>query len=435
MFRFIAATFLLFVSSSAAALAQADAPTDRAASPLVMASARLIPLLKGEIKPEDYFADSFLAAVPAAQFKALTAQLVAEHGRPISKTKTSQRSPNDATYRVEFEKAFAIVNLSVEPATGKVTGLFLSNIEKRGDSAEKIDAEFAALPGTAGYAVMLLSDDKAPQKKAGRNISQQFAIGSTFKLYILAELAGQIEAGKRKWSDVAPLAHRSFSSQATRNWPENSPATLDTLALQMISVSDNSATDTLLHLLGRENVERRLRSIGHSAPDKTLPFLSTVEAFVLKGDKQLSERYLAAGEAGQSALLKREAAKLTYKDIDAYVFSSPTPKQIDTLEWFASPADIAALLDTIRNSRNDRMLKIMSVNAGPAESRRTDWNYAGYKGGSEPGVVSMSFLGQAKDGKWYAVTGSWNDTEKPVDEGKFSSLMTRLLDSVSGFVE
>src|SRR3546814_8402119 len=51
-----------------------------------------------------------------------------------------------------------------------------------------------------------------------------------------------------------------------------------------LSVSDNGATDTLIHLLGRDAIEARMRAAGHSDPSRNIPFLTTVEAFALKGN-------------------------------------------------------------------------------------------------------------------------------------------------------
>jgi beta-lactamase class A len=276
-----------------------------------------------------------------------------------------------------------------------------------------------------------LNDNAPNELVAGHNITQQYAIGSTFKLYILAELAAQVEAGKRKWSDVVPLAHRSFSSEATKRWPDNSPVTLQTLALQMISISDNSATDTLLRTLGRDNVERKLAQIGHSDPDKTLPFLSTVEAFALKApaNAALYSRYVAANEAQQRAMIEKERAKLGLAQVDDRAFDNG-PVHIDTIEWFASPVDLGNLLNHIRRSGNQRMMQIMTVNTGISPGDAAKWNYVGYKGGSEPGVISMSMLVQSKSGQYYAVTGSWNNPAKDVGQTQFTALMSRLLAAV-----
>ena len=73
----------------------------------------------------------------------------------------------------------------------------------------------------------------------------------------------------------------------------------------------------------------------------------------------------------------------------------------------------------------------MAVNKGVAPASANKWQYLGYKGGSEPGVISMSFLAQSKAGDWYVITGSWNDTTKEVQNEAFAALMARLLDSVA----
>ena len=61
----------------------------------------------------------------------------------------------------------------------------------------------------------------------------------------------------------------------------------------------------------------------------------------------------------------------------------------------------------------------------PADAKR--WRYLGYKGGSEPGVIAMNFLAQARDGDWYVLSASWNNPAARVDEPRFVALMTRAL--------
>jgi hypothetical protein len=399
------------------------------AAPFDLRANQLLDLLRGTISAENYFDDTFLTAVPAEKFKAITKSIITEYGKPIKIVSVDRKSPESGIITVQFEKAVAAVKLNISNVgVQKVNGLLFAKFDVADDSFAKIDADFAALPGKSGYVVEKLNDNGRNQLVAARNAGEQFAIGSTFKLYILAELASQISAGERQWGDVIPLSNRSFSSTATSKWPKDSPATLQTLALQMISVSDNSASDTLLKALGRSSVERKLALIGHSAPDKTLPFLSTVEAFALKSpaNAELRKRYLNANEAQQRDLLEREQARLGFDQVDDRAFASG-PAFIDSLEWFASPYNISELLDHIRKSRSDRMMQILSVNTGISQSVAEEWNYVGYKGGSEPGVISMSLLLQSKSGQWYAVSGSWNDPAKEVDETKFVSLMTRLV--------
>lgn len=406
--------------------------TVHAATPLDARIAQLPSVLGGQLPYADYFAPSFLAAVPEAQLKGLSDQLIAQFGEPLKILSVTRVGPSSATVKIEYEKAIATADISVEPsAPNKIVGLLIKGFETMGDTAAKIDADFATLPGAAGYLVEKIAADGTRTQIAGRNVTQQFAVGSTFKLYVLAELAAQVDAGRRKWSDVVPLTEISYSSSATQGWPRDTPVTLQTLATWMISVSDNAATDTLMRVLGREAIEKKIALIGHSNPERALPLLTTVEAFALKTNQELGKAFQTASEVKQRALLQEKSADLTYEKINIVVLGSG-PVAIDSIEWFASPMDIAALLNNMRSAATKPLLDILSVNKGIGPASAAKWAYLGYKGGSEPGVISMSFLAKSKAGEYYSITGSWNNPAAAVDNAMFAQLMTRLLDSVAG---
>ena len=56
-----------------------------------------------------------------------------------------------------------------------------------------------------------------------------------------------------------------------QDWPPGAAVTVETLATLMISVSDNTATDTLIRLVGRERVEARLAASGHQPARRDAP--------------------------------------------------------------------------------------------------------------------------------------------------------------------
>ncbi len=408
----------------------AKAVTMEHLAPLDQRIAQLDAVFKKKVPLEEYFAPAFLSAVPAAQCTGILDSVIAQHGKPLYVVSDTPRGKTGATIRYAFERAVATIELDIVAAKpNQVIGLVITGFTTSDDSLDKVEADIKALPGKSGFLVANLDDAGNAKVLASHNPDAQFAIGSTFKLYILAELTNQVKSGERKWSDVTPLAHRSFSSAATRSWPKDSPATLHTMAGWMISVSDNSATDSLLFALGREAVERRLASIGHSDPDKTLPFLSTVEAFALKANPALRERFLKATESTQRDLLDKEAAALTLEKIDNDQLSKG-PTAIDTIEWFASPNDLLWLMNHLKAQKNDEALAIMGINPGISPAAAKKWRYVGYKGGSEPGVISMSLLLQSSSGKWTVVTGSWNNTAAEVDNAKFAGLVERLVAAV-----
>jgi Beta-lactamase enzyme family len=417
--------------SSACVTAPATASTANSqtlrASPFDARVEQIVAILNEEIPVAEYFTPSFLTAVPPAQLKAIMASLRTQYGKAIKVVGVNRTGPNSAILTVELDRAVATIEITVESAApNRVAGLLATGFAVKGDDIAKIEADFKALPGRTGFLVQKLDGGEASQL----NAQQQFATGSTFKLYILAELASQIEAGQRTWSDVVPLDQRAYSSAATQGWPRGTPVTLQTLATWMISVSDNAATDELIRVLGRSTIEEKLASIGHNAPDKALPMLTTVEAFALKSDAALRARFEKANEAEQRDILDNETAALSYEKIDLSQLGSG-PVAIDTIEWSASPADVGMLLAHLRRIDSATALDIMAVNKGIAPASAAKWKYLGYKGGSEPGVIAMNFLAESKAGDWYAISGAWNNPAKEVDNAAFAGLMTRLLDSVA----
>jgi beta-lactamase class A len=391
-------------------------------------AAQLPAMLKGELDLASFFTPEFLAAVPPAQLTAISASLASQHGAPQAVDRIEAADAVRGVIYIRFERSVGQFQMMIDPSQGgRVSGLQVTGFSAIGDSIAKVKAEVATLHGATSLVVAELGAN-AQTELLAVNPDQPFAIGSTFKLYILAELADQTSSRKRAWGSVVPFNRRSFASQATGNWPMGAPVTLHSLAGWMISVSDNGATDTLLAILGRDAVGRRLTAIGNSVAPRTLPFLNTVEAFALKAESNsdLRTAFLAADEAEQRRLLDSAADRLKLEVIEQSAFTGK-PLYIDSIEWFASSRDLVRLLDHLRTIPSPKARAIMAINSGVSADAAARWQYLGYKGGSESGVISMSFLLQSKAGRWYAVTGSWNDVSAPVDNIKFVGLMQRLV--------
>ncbi|HZG46313.1 MAG TPA: hypothetical protein VEZ41_08595, partial [Allosphingosinicella sp.] len=69
--------------------------------------------------------------------------------------------------------------------------------------------------------------------------------------------------------------------------------------------------------------------------------------------------------------------------------------------------------------------EILAINPGLGSSVAGRYGYLGYKGGSERGVINMTFLLRTKAGDWYSMAGSWNDPARALDDQKFVALMSR----------
>lgn len=422
----------LISAMTAPTLAQSAAqPTSANAEvpPALKARIAALPaLIDGTGDFEDFFAPAFKAHIPKAQFDQIGPQLKAQFGAVVKVEKVTATSPHAATVELGLEKGIAIVDIVVDPTPPhRVTGLRISRIEPRGDSVAKVAADIRTLPGTAAFGIYALGDGATPVTELAG--SQPMAIGSAFKLWILAEASRQVNAGMRKWSDVVTLNERSMPSGITQHWPTGAPVTLHTLATLMISISDNTATDALLHALGRDKVDAMVAQTGVADPAATLPLLTTMELFQLKApaNADLAARWKAAGPDGRRKLLMDNRARLAATKIDPSMFADK-PMAPD-VEWFASARDEAAVLNWLRINGGPETLAILTVNPGTASAALFD--YIGFKGGSEPGVIYTNWLVKTKKGNWYAVTGGWARKDVAVDERGFAMLMSRLLTQVA----
>lgn len=410
---FLALLLLLGLATPAAAQVQPSAELRAAAD-------QVVALLKGEASAPQVFTPAFLAQVPETQVAAIVQQLNAQYGAASRVARLEAQSANAGTIHIETERATLHMNLVVDTAPPhRIAGLLLTNAELRGDTMAAVLAELRALPGEVSIAVARLGEG-TPVMTESIAPDRPGAIGSAFKLWILAELSRQVQAGQRRWSDTVTLDRRSFPGGTLYGWPPGAPVTLHTLAALMISISDNTATDILLHTLGRENVERMVAQIGVASAGRNRPLISTFEMGAIKtGPAPTLNLWRQADEAGRRNLLAGPYAGSDGGRIDASRFSG-NPFALD-VEWYASPADLVRTMDWLRRNGGEAAHAILAINpAMPA-----GFDYVGYKGGSEPGVLNLTWLIRTRGGPWHVVTGTWNNPDAPVDEQRFVALMRR----------
>ncbi|WP_377922561.1 serine hydrolase [Alteraurantiacibacter palmitatis] len=387
-------------------------------SELRQRAADVVAVIAGEKPYAEVFADSFVMAVPEAQFAMIGRQLTAQVGALVGLDAVEPGAQRGAaTVSIRFERAIVRGPMQLEgSAPYRVAGLLLNDLAPVNERGLSVVEQVQDLPGETA---LLFARLDGSEVIAAHNADRQFAIGSTFKLYVLSALSRSIARGERRWEDVVNLTERSFPSGQMQDWPRGSPVTLHTLATLMISISDNTATDQLMAVLGREAVEAELVASGHSAPAATLPYLTTRELFLLKlGDDSTLAQYEAGNEAQRRAILAGlQDRQLDMADIQR-VFG-PGPRFIG-VEWFASAEDIARIY--ARLAQDPVALEILGVNLGMDRQRFSGWAYAGYKGGSEPGVLNFSWLLRDAAGQWWVLAMSWNNPAAPVSEMEFLAL-------------
>lgn len=262
------------------------------------------------------------------------------------------------------------------------------------------------------------------------NADEPLAIGSTFKLYILGELARSIEEGINDWDNSLKIdtKHKSLPSGTMQDEKAGSEFTLQDFAEKMISISDNTATDHLLFHLGRESVEKAQELLGHSRPEVNIPFFSSKEMFQIKlsADENLIEQLLDSDSGKRRQLLEEKVAKLKLPKMDDLkeVLEEMAgslwekPRYIDHIEWFASATDLANAMAKLKEMSEkpklDKLRRVLSLTAGIYFDKYA-WKFIGFKGGSEPGVFNGTWLLERLDGRWFVMGATLNDTEKGVD--------------------
>lgn len=390
---------------------------------------QVVALLRGQSEPAELFTPAFLAQVPVAQIRTISQQLGSQYGAVRGIDRLEASSATAGVIHVDFERALLHMSIVLEPQPPhRIQGLLVTGADQRGDSLTSVMDEIRALPGQTSVAIARLGEGPLALT-ASIEPERPLAIGSAFKLFILAELSRQVRAGERRWSDVVTLDRRSIPSGTLQTWPQGAPVTLHTLAALMISVSDNTATDVLLHVVGRDNVERMMATIGVAAVARDRPLLSTLEMSTIKTAPAAAlAAWRAADEAGRRRLLAETYAGADAGRIDIAAFTG-NPLHLD-VEWYASAADMARTMDWLRREGDDTARAILAINAGIGPAQRAEFDYVGYKGGSEPGVLNLSWLVRSRAGAWHVVTGSWNNPAAPLDEARFIGLMARAVQLV-----
>ncbi len=118
----------------------------------------------------------------------------------------------------------------------------------------------AAVDGIVG----VYARDLTSGAEVALNADMVFPLASVVKIPILYELYRQAEAGTIDLAARIPLAvdHLVPGSGVLQDLDPGLAPTVRDLATLMITVSDNVATDRILHLVGRAGVEATMRGLG-----------------------------------------------------------------------------------------------------------------------------------------------------------------------------
>ena len=240
-------------------------------------------------------------------------------------------------------------------------------------------------------------------------------LASIFKLYVLLAVAEAVKAGTVSWNDQLTVTEEGQGRR--RSGPRRSPATgttvsVRTAAQQMISASDNMATDLLIDRLGPGAVERALVTAGHHDPASMTPFPTTHELFSVGwGKPDLREQWKQASPQGRAQLLKQTNSRPYEPDPER----THTPASGFGAEWYGTASDICRVHAALQASAVGEaapVKKILSAIPG-IDLDRAKWPYIAAKGGNLPGDLTFSWYAVDHTGQAWVVSYQLNWPQLP----------------------
>ena len=398
-----------------------DTPAGAQARWLLAALGRL-PILDADVHA--HFDTAFLAQVSPGE---LNQALRSAAGAKLTSINVNQ--PTGLVARVTIGGRTQLrVDLSVD-ARGLIRGLLLRPIAKLPPAPAtwpKVDAALRSVAPKVRLFVGAVTNGTCRPIHA-IDPDTPAPLGSAFKLYVLDALGRGVASHKVSWDQQLTISAglKSLPSGVLQAEPDGTRLSVRDVASKMISVSDNTAADLLIHLLGRSSVEAALGASGMTDPARDLPFLTTRELFALKLDQwpTLASRYAATDTAGRRRLLA--------DTIDPAGLPAATPwttsRDIDTIEWFASAQDICrayASLDALaRRPGLAPIAGVFALNDGGLSLDPAQWQTTWFKGGSEPGVLTLNYLATTRTGHTYVVSALAENPSEPINESNASLVM------------
>jgi hypothetical protein len=339
----------------------------------------------------DRFDDTFLESIPVEGVRSVLASL-GEAGELVEMVHAGEL---ELAVLAEVGSEVLQIQLVVEPVPPhRITGLLFTPAIPTPDTPTSFDGTEQTWSELAPRASLLVAQVVNGECRPVAAVDPDRAgpVGSTAKLYVLGAVATAIVDGSITWDQPVPIRDelRSHPSGSFHELPAGTDRTVLEHATAMISASDNTATDHLIDLVGRDAVEQALVELGHARPELNRPFLSTREMFLVKLDGVGAEgvdAYLQGGEDERRALLD-EWAELPLPGLERF---SPVPVLVDDVEWFASPADLCRAMVMLGELAEwpglEPLGDVVRADEGIVD---LDGVAVWFKGGSEPGVLNLT---------------------------------------------
>lgn len=267
-----------------------------------------------------------------------------------------------------------------------------------------VDAELTKSGAHYSYQVSKVTDGTCT-KLAGTNVDDSLPLASIFKLYVLLGIADAVNAGTLGWNDQLTITKeaKAVGSAGFDHLPPGARVSVKDAAQQMISASDNMATDLLMARLGPGAVERALVHAGHHDPASMTPFPNTHELFSVGwGEPDLREQWKSASPRDRASIIAQTNTRHYEPDPER----THTPASPYGAEWYGTAGDICrvhAALQTAAVGPAAPVKDILSATPG-IDLDKTKWTYIGAKGGNLPGDIGFSWYAVDRTGQAWVVS-------------------------------
>jgi len=267
-----------------------------------------------------------------------------------------------------------------------------------------VDAQLTKSGAHYSYQVSKVTDGTCT-KVAGTNVDDSLPLASIFKLYVLLGVADAVNAGTLGWDDQLTITKeaKAVGSAGFDHLPPGARVSVRDAAQQMISASDNMATDLLMARLGPGAVERALVHAGHHDPASMTPFPNTHELFSVGwGEPDLREQWKSASPRDRAAIIAQTNARHYEPDPER----THTPASPYGAEWYGTAGDICrvhAALQAAAGGPAAPVRDILSATPG-IDLDKTKWTYIGAKGGNLPGDIGFSWYAVDRTGQAWVVS-------------------------------
>jgi len=296
-------------------------------------------------------------------------------------------------------------------------------IEKWAD----VDAELTKSGARYSYQASKVEDGKCTGF-AGTNVDASLPLASIFKLYVLLAVANEVNAGTVRWDDQLTIteAAKAVGSAGLDELEPGAKVSVRTAAQQMISASDNMATDLLIDRLGPGAVERALVAAGHHDPAVMTPFPTAHEMFSVGwGKPDLREQWKHASPQKRAQLLEQTNSRPYEPDPER----TRTPASPYGAEWYGSAMDVCrvhAALQAAAEGPAAPVHDILSAIPG-IDLDKSKWTYIAAKGGNLPGDLTFSWYAVDRTGQPWVVSFqlNWSTYRSQLAAGWLLSIATQ----------